>query len=639
MTRTTFNELKNSGALPSPTGVGLAILRLTQREDFVLGHVARTIQSDPALTGRILKLANASLSASEREITSVEEAVMKLSVGSVRSLALGFTLVSANRVGEGAGFDYDGYWSRSLINAVAARFLATERGDVPPATAFTCALLAGIGRLALASAHPEEYAKVIEASRELSSSGMLAVERRELGLDHAELAAAMLKDWRLPEAMVHAVFACERERGLVTPPSEAASAMEQVLRGAARLGEMFQTTGGFRTAATATTPSDTTFMSRELALSPVAVVRLRNRIVAEWQDWSRVLQVPFSSPTPEALADTAIHRLNKEALRRGLSILAVDDDPVTLRLLSHHLALDGHRVALAKHGAEALALALKTQPQMIVTDLSMPEMDGLELCRALRASNVCGNAYVLVVTGHDEESRIVEAFEAGADEYVNKPFNANILLARVRAGQRMVELRERVESDKQELNRQNAQMQILNRKLSTAAMTDVLTELPNRRHAMRRLDEELSKSRTEQTPLSVILLDIDHFKDVNDRHGHDIGDIVLREVARTLRGCTRRNEEVCRLGGEEFLVIVPQTTRDASAHFAERLREAVQDLTIRAGDYAGRVTVSLGVSGLEDGAVDVDELIKIADTRAYLAKASGRNCVVSSGGEWEARSA
>ena len=639
MHRTTFNQLKNSGSLPSPTGVGLAILRLTRRDDFVLGHVARTIQSDPALTGRILKLANASLGPNEREISCVEDAVMALSVGTVRSLALGFTLVSANRVGEGQGFDYDAYWSSSLINAVAARFLASERGDVAPPAAFTCALLAGIGRLALAAAHPQEYAKVLEQGRGLSSAEVLALERRELGLNHAELASAMLKDWKLPEAMVFAVNAFESDRGSLTPPNERAAVMEQVLRGAVQLGAAYQSSDGFRKPSSAENRCDTTFMSRELALPTLAIVRLRNRIVAEWQDWSRVLEVPASASTHDALAETSVQQLNTESSRRGLRILAADDDPVTLRLLRHHLALDGHTITLAKDGAEALAVALKTQPQMIVTDLSMPEMDGLELCRALRSSTVCCDAYVLVVTGHGEESRIVEAFEAGADEYVNKPFNPNILLARVRAGQRMIELRERAESDKQELNQQNAQMQILNRKLNTAAMTDVLTDLPNRRHALRRLEQELAGSRSGSTPLSVILLDIDHFKQVNDRYGHDVGDIVLREVAQTLRSCTRRNEEVCRLGGEEFLVIVPQTTREASAHFAERLREAVAELTIRAGEYVGRVTVSLGVAGLEDGAASVDALIKIADTRAYLAKASGRNCVVASGGEWEAKSA
>ena len=636
---TNFDELKNSGLLPSPAGVGLAILRLTQREDFAMGQLARTIQSDPALTGRILKLANAALTGNERGITSVEEAVMQLPVGSVRSLALGFTLVGAHRSSERSGFDYDAYWSSSLINAVAARLLATERGDVPPATAFTCALLANIGRLALAVGHPEEYAKIHESSRELSNAELLALECGELGLDHAALASAMFTDWKLPEAMVHAVFAFERELGTVEAPSESAAVLEQILRDSARLGQAFRASDGFRTPARAPARSDTHFMSRELLLSPAAIVRLRNNIVAEWQDRSRVLEVPSAGPTPESLAETAVQRNKVEAPRRGLRILAVDDDPVTLRLLRHHLTLDGHSIMLAANGAEALALALKTQPQLIVTDLSMPEMDGLELCRALRSSSVCSGAYVLVVTGHEEESRIVDAFKAGADEYVNKPFNTNVLMARVRAGQRMIELRERVESDKQELNDQNAQMKILNRKLHTAAMTDVLTELPNRRHALRRLEAELAQSKAEGTPLSVILLDIDHFKQVNDRHGHDVGDVVLREVAQVLRSCTRRNEEVCRLGGEEFLVIVPQFTREASAHFGERLREAVQDLSIRSGSYLGRVTVSLGVAGLEDGANTVDELIKIADARAYLAKASGRNCVVSSGGIWESKSA
>ncbi len=639
MQRRGFEALKHVGNMPSPTGVGLAILRLTQRDDFVLGPLAKTIQSDPALTGRLLQLANANLSIGELPISSIEDAVLQVPVGTVRSLALGFTLVSANRLSEGRGFDYEGHWSRSLIMAVCARHLAAERGDVEPATAFTGALLSGIGRLALASTHPEEYDDVVEAGRGLSGEGLLLLERSELGLDHAGMASALLRDWKLPEAMIHAVLAFESAPGTIAPPGEAALAFEQVLRGACLLGEAFQSSDGFRSPQRGQDPAGTGFMSRELAVSPAATVRLRNRIVAHWQDCSRVLEVPTTTPARKALADTAVERLAQAGLRRGLRILAVDDDVVTMRLLRHHLAQDGHTVSEACDGAQALAIALKTRPQMIVTDLTMPEMDGLELCRSLRSSSVCKEAYILVVTGQNEESRVVEAFEAGADEFVTKPFNPNILLARVRAGQRLIELREHIETDKQELNRQNGQMTILNRKLSAAAMTDVLTDLPNRRHALRRLEEELIHSRTHALPLSVILLDIDHFKSVNDRHGHDVGDIVLRETASVLRSCTRRREEVCRLGGEEFLVIVPQSTREASAYFAERLREAVESLEIKAGAYTGRVTVSLGVAGLEDGATTVDELIKIADSRAYMAKAAGRNCVVSEGGESQAQSA
>jgi len=631
MHRASYDELRHSGSLPSPTGVGLAILRLTQREDFVLGPLARTIQSDPALTGRMLKLANASLVAGQQPIVSVEEAVLRLSVGTVRSVALGFRLIGAERAGEVRGFDYEGYWSRTLINAIAARFLAQERGDVPQSAAFTCALLAGIGRLALAVAHPEPYAELVKHSSGLDSEAVLALERRDLGLDHSELGSAMLSEWKLPESMAFAVSAFERRAGALHAPSAAAAALEQVLRGAAQLGAAFLASEGF-SAKTWSRGSDTSFLARELAVAPAAILRLRERIVLEWQEWSTLLEVPTGAPPPEVLGETGMRRQQQVSPRRGLRILAVDDDPVTLRLLRHHLGQDGHTIAVASNGAEALAIALRSQPQMVVTDLSMPEMDGLELCRALRASNVCSDAYVLVVTGDGEESRVVEAFEAGANEYVNKPFNPKILLARVRAGQRLIELHERVESDKKELNRQNVQMTVLNRKLNSAAMTDVLTDLPNRRYALRRLEEELAISKAENTPLSVILLDIDHFKPVNDRYGHDIGDMVLRETAAALRNCTRKSEVVCRLGGEEFLVIVPQSTREGSAHFAERLRLAVEGLQVRAGSFDGRVTVSLGVAGLEDGVDTVDELIKLADTRAYMAKASGRNCVVAGGG-------
>jgi len=632
MHRTTYDELKQAGTLPSPTRVGLAILRLTQREDFVLGYLARALQSDPALTGRLLKLANANLALGARPICSVEEAAMVLSVGTVRSVALGFTLINDPPPGAKTGFDHEDYWSNSLLQAVAARHLAAERGDVEPASAFTCALVSGIGRLALAAAHPEEYGRVVAAGASLSGGDFLELERKELGVDHAELAQGMLRDWCLPEEWAHAVQAFERRLGSEAAPSERAAALEQVLRGAAQLAAAFRESQGFRIQATATDRGDTTFLSRELTVSPAAVVRVRNRIVAEWNDWSRALQPPTKADIVSSLADTAIQRLQHTTPRRGMKILAVDDDPVSLKLLSHHLSSDGHRVTLAADGTEALSLALKQRPQLIVTDLSMPEMDGLELCRALRGSTVCADAYVLVVTGHDEEARIVEAFDAGADECVNKPFNPKILLARVRAGQRIIELRERAELDKQELNRRNAQMTILNRQLKTAAMTDVLTELPNRRYAMRRLDEEVAASLAEGAPLSVILLDIDHFKSVNDGFGHDVGDLVLRETARVLRACTRRNEEVCRLGGEEFLVIVPQATRESSAHFAERLREAVSELEFNFGANRAGITVSLGVAGFEDGATTVDELIRIADRRAYLAKALGRNRVVSTGG-------
>lgn len=234
--------------------------------------------------------------------------------------------------------------------------------------------------------------------------------------------------------------------------------------------------------------------------------------------------------------------------------------------------------------------------------------------------------YILILTGREDEDRVVEAFDAGSDEYVVKPFNPKILLARVRAGQRMIELREQVETDALARNAQVAEMAVLNRKLETAAMTDVLTRLPNRRFAMRRLDEELAAAKSARTPLSAMMIDIDHFKMVNDRYGHDMGDLVLRETANVLRATTRKGDIVCRLGGEEFLVISPRSSLVDAAKGAERLRAAIEDHVIGFG-FDRNVTISMGVASTESGTKTVDELIKAADLRVYAAKARGRNQV------------
>jgi diguanylate cyclase (GGDEF)-like protein len=334
---------------------------------------------------------------------------------------------------------------------------------------------------------------------------------------------------------------------------------------------------------------------------------------------------------PKAELEVASPRSSNEARARhgtGLRILAVDDDPVSLRLISLHLTRAGHEVLRATTGREALLAALEHSPQMVITDWMMPDMDGLELCRTLRSTEECRGMYVIVLTGRDRESRAVEAFDAGADEYFLKPFDSKLLLARVRAGQRTIELREQVESDRRIQAQQVADMSVLNRKLEAAAMTDVLTKLPNRRFAMRRLEEDLGLALANETALSVVMIDIDCFKQVNDEHGHGMGDLVLRETANVLRSIVRREDTVCRLGGEEFLVICPGANLEQAAATAERMRRAVAHHVIGYG-YGRPVTISAGVAQREEGADTVDDLLRVADRRVYVAKAAGRDQVCS----------
>lgn len=629
-----LDELKLTGALPSPTGVGLAILNLTSGEDYAMGDITRVIQSDPALTGRIIKLANNAVVAGAEPVTSVNQAAMRLGVRSVRNVALGFTLVSGNRSGTCNGFDYSLYWSRSLAVAVTAQALAQLCRTCSPADAFTCGLLSDIGSMALASIHPERYTQMLVRARAENISDLFQLEREVFDLDSSELASALLRDWKLPESLVYAVSSFQRRDGVNEACDDVSRAMTRIVRAASRIAVALD--------ASPAQADETARDERVTELLEAHAIELgrfellRTQVERDWREWCASLSVPANvNVRPEELAASASRVLGEAPRdeqrasvreRRGLRILAVDDDALSLRLLEHHLTRDGHQVVRAANGRQALIAALESNPQMVVTDWTMPEMDGIELCKALRRTSEGRGVYILILTGREDEDRVVEAFDAGADEYVVKPFNPKILLARVRAGQRMIELREQVETDALARNAQVAEMAVLNRKLETAAMTDVLTRLPNRRFAMRRLDEELAAAKSARTPLSAMMIDIDHFKMVNDRYGHDMGDLVLRETANVLRATTRKGDIVCRLGGEEFLVISPRSSLVDAAKGAERLRAAIEDHVIGFG-FDRNVTISMGVASTESGPKTVDELIKAADLRVYAAKARGRNQV------------
>jgi diguanylate cyclase (GGDEF)-like protein len=630
-----FEELRLTGCLPSPTGVGLAVLRSAQTENFVMAELVDAIRADAALTGMILKLVN---SEGETPVTTVGAAVLRLGVMTVRKTALAFTLISGNRTGVCTSFDYSGFWASSLATALAARAVAPllgRHGLVDPEEAYTCALLAQMGRLALASIHPQTYARLIDESKDLAAEEVLALERRTLDVDHRELTGAMFEDWKLPTHWIHAAMLGEQPDGAEHAPDDETRAMLLVLRAARRFALACVSPKDMSPSDWKQRWRDLEQLRGDLGLEAAGFNDLCKSLAEQWRTRSRLLDVATDATL--SLEGTA-RRLEREPVQRqraagereraGLYILAVDDDPLSLRLLTHHLTRDGHRVDTAKDGRQALAMALNDKYQMVVTDWMMPEMDGIELCKALRSSGEGSGTYILLVTGREDEDRVIEAFDAGADEYLTKPFNPRILVARVRAGQRMIELREQAESDKQQRSQQVNQIMVLNRKLRTAANTDVLTALWNRRYGIKRLFTELRLALEGQTPLSVIMIDIDHFKQVNDKHGHDVGDVVLAETAEVLRRSTRRGEVVCRLGGEEFLVICIGASAEECAKTAERIRLAIERKVIHHDTFRRNVTASLGVSSLSPSVQSVDDLLLAADRGLYKAKAAGRNRVV-----------
>ena len=315
-------------------------------------------------------------------------------------------------------------------------------------------------------------------------------------------------------------------------------------------------------------------------------------------------------------------------------VLIVDDDPSVLALLRRYLTIGGYEVISAENGAEALQMVLADAPPIVITDWSMPEMDGVELTRALRTQDGIGYIYVIILTAHTEEDRLVAAFDAGADDYLTKPVEPKELLARLRAGRRINDLQAALDRRTREVHLANARMAVASRELARAngkltelATTDELTGLPNRREAMRRLGVHWASSRRHGETLSCMVLDIDHFKQFNDTHGHAVGDRVLRGVATALRRAARMEEAVCRIGGEEFLVLCPYTTVVQAQAAANRLRQAVELNCMRIGLTELRVTISVGVAERTDEMSAPDELVHAADEALYLAKRTGRNRV------------
>jgi diguanylate cyclase (GGDEF)-like protein len=625
-----FDQLKATNQLPAPTGVGLAILRLAESERTTAQDLAGVLQTDPALSGRVLKLANSASCGRGRPATTVREAVNYLGIRLVRNVALGFSLVSQYGKGTCRGFDYGGFWSCSLATAVAAQAVAAHCGGIAPAEGFTCGLLAQVGRLALASVYPDAYTEVLErGSRD--PAALRTLERAQFATDHNELTQAMLSDWGLPELCVVAArhHECPEESGLVE--AERALSLVRLLRLAAQMAAVCSAGEEGRAARAI----DLFAAGEEIGLPGPILIDMSDRVVAEWQEWGGILQVA-TCPVPSFAELAQRARRAKEAGsddvqagedERPLNIVVVDDDAVQLRMLSRHLEKSGHTVRAVADGAEALRLALGVNPHMVITDWQMPGLDGTALVKSLRQTRLGRQLYIIMLTGSADDDAQVAAFEAGADDFVVKPFCPRLLAARLHACSRVVRLQDEVRREREELRRCMADLGVANRKLQTAALTDALTGLYNRRYALERLDQEWARTSRSGQPLGCLMVDLDHFKRVNDTHGHDVGDRVLQLTAQVLRGGLRVYDTVCRLGGEEFVVIGPGMDSTTAVTCAERLRARVEAQRIEVPNGTLRVTMSVGVAVRQVAMRSPAELIKSADEAVYAAKAGGRNQV------------
>jgi len=288
-------------------------------------------------------------------------------------------------------------------------------------------------------------------------------------------------------------------------------------------------------------------------------------------------------------------------------ILLIDDDPAMLRLMSHWLQEAGYTVQLACDGEVALGMMAVDCPHFVITDWDMPRMDGLEVCRRIRQQKLPHYVYTVLVTGKSRPEEIVQGLEAGADDYVVKPVHRVELLARVHAGGRLLELESR---------------------LAELARTDPLTGVPTQRVFYEAAEKEVERVRRYRLPLSCVMLDVDFFKRINDTYGHTVGDQALRGVARLLSESCRATDSLCRYGGEEFCILLPETNEQDAALWADRVRRALAATVFKADGQPVRVTASFGVASLSIPTLGAPELVDRADQALLVAKQTGRDRVV-----------
>jgi diguanylate cyclase (GGDEF)-like protein len=317
---------------------------------------------------------------------------------------------------------------------------------------------------------------------------------------------------------------------------------------------------------------------------------------------------------------------NEEAGRTAKpTILVVDDIPANTQLLKSYLLPAGYAVIIANDGEDAVKKVNIHKPDLILLDIMMPKLDGFQVCKTLKSNELTTYTPIIMVTALNDVEDKIKGIEAGADDFITKPLNKMELSARVKSLLRIKNLQD-------QLQEKVKQLEIAKERLSELAVTDGLTGLYNYRFFKEYLVREIRRASRFHLFISLIMLDIDYFKNYNDTHGHLAGDEILKTLAQLMVTNLRSIDVAARYGGEEFVLVLPETNKTAARIVAEKIQELVENYKFPLGETQpnGRITVSMGIATYPDNGSSVEELINCADRRLYGAKTGGRNKVMES---------
>ena len=612
--------------LPSPPRMVMDLVRLCHSENASLDDLTRLIEIDPALAVTLLRTANTELldlPAGMPKIASIRQAAIRLGKHKVVNLALDFALAPKIAGGPCQAFNYERFWSKSLIQAIAAVQIAEKTAAFATEEIYACGLLVGIGELVLATSFPNEYSALLD--KKLEPELFLVNEKDTFGINRHELTGELFHSWGLPDLF---------GQGAVLYPfyphiesdDQTLLRLAQLLYLAVKIADISLTDSPDR--------RDFTLIERlatEFGIGVEEFPGFFDGITTACEERGELLRIRSQKYQPyREIKVTDVSRGDYDSYQptEKLTILAIDDDPVCLQTMTQYLRGKNRRVLAAENGREGLKLALEEKPDMVITDWLMPNLDGLDLCKILRRTSQTEHIYIIILSVRETDDELVQAFNAGADDYVLKPFSPKVLEARIRSGERLVRYHRAVSRDREIIQQYASQLATVNNQLQVMVMTDSLTGLPNRRNAMLRIKDAVAEATRFQESLSCIMMDIDHFKQINDTYGHDVGDIVLCDVAKIFNDNIRSYDMVSRTGGEEFLVISGRSNLDEARELAERLRQTVaRHETHTPSGQIIRCTISCGVATWQRHYRNDGELLKNADRALYQAKNNGRNRV------------
>jgi len=306
-----------------------------------------------------------------------------------------------------------------------------------------------------------------------------------------------------------------------------------------------------------------------------------------------------------------------------VKVLVADDMPLNRKLQKTYLREVGYQVVLAEDGIDALRKIREESPDLVLLDVMMPRMDGFQVCRHIKNNLLTRSTPVILVTALNEIEAKIKGIEAGADDFISKPFNKLELMARVKSLLRIKHLNKELQSKIYLLEKAQ-------KKLKKLAITDGLTGVFNHRFFKEQLIKEIIRADRHKKQISIIMLDIDYFKSYNDTHGHPAGDSVLKSIAEILIKNIRNIDIAARYGGEEFAIILVETDKTSAGIVANKLKRLVEDYKFQyeRTQPNGKITISMGVATFPDNGKTPDDLISLADQRLYRAKKQGRNKVV-----------